>query len=423
MISINKTIWSVLFWSLIVVPVYAAPVVTELKLNGTGNNAELDPSGDWKVDIALSANEPVKWNTISICATSDSVCNRTSAVKYFTQTSNFTTSAAKSWNGQTTSKNPVANGDYKIKVTAKNEAGEETIKEFSSPVITIIAGSGSGVTSGDSNDDSTDQTSDDSDYSVFSTQVEVSSYTKSSKWQIGIGKDRSVLAGARVAFKIDDNAAASQQAIYQWSFGDGARVRGKVASHTYRHPGTYLVVVTADNRAGQEAVARVKVKVSAAKVAVSFLDSTGSVKLANKNGEEINLGSFSLTADEQKPFVFPADTIIGVGQEIVVDESISGLEFGAHLALFDPTGRVVAESGLAADKREETMVKLEQLQSSLREVQIQLAARTTSNRLAAVSAPSANPPSLAGASNTLNTIVLEREGDSLLSWLRKLFKL
>lgn len=264
---------------------------------------------------------------------------------------------------------------------------------------------------------------DDDSYSILSTQAETSAFATKKSWQIGIGKDRSVLAGARVAFKIDDNTAASQQAIYQWSFGDGARVRGKVASHTYRHPGTYLVVVTADNRAGQEAVARVKVKVSAAKVAVSFLDSTGSVKLANKNGEEINLGSFSLTADEQKPFVFPADTIIGVGQEIVVDESISGLEFGAHLALFDPTGRVVAESGLAADKREETMVKLEQLQSSLREAQIQLAARTTSNRLAAVSAPSANPPSLAEASNTLNTIVLEREGDSLLSWLRKLFKL
>jgi hypothetical protein len=267
-----------------------------------------------------------------------------------------------------------------------------------------------------------DQTSDDSDYSVFSTQAEVSSFATKKNWQIGIGKDRSVLAGSRVAFKIDDNAN-NQQAIYQWSFGDGARVRGKVASHTYRHPGTYLVVVTADNRAGQEAVARIKVKVSAPKVAVSFLDSTGSVKLANKNGEEINLGSFSLTADGQKPFVFPADTIIGVGQEIVIDESISGLAYDDYLVLFDPTGRVVAESGLAALKREEAMAKLEQLQSSLREAQTTLASTQVNQRLVAVSAPSANPPSLAEASNTPNTIVLEREGDSLLSWLRKLFKL
>ncbi len=279
-----------------------------------------------------------------------------------------------------------------------------------------------GGSSGNQSTTDADQISDGSDYSVFSTQAEVSSYAKSSKWQIGIGKDRSVLAGSRVAFKIDDNAN-NQKAIYEWSFGDGARVRGKVASHTYRHPGTYLVVVTADNRAGQEAVARVKVKVSAPKVAVSFLDLTGSVKLANKNGEEINLGSFSLIADEQKPFVFPADTIIGVGQEVVIDESISGLAHGDYLVLFDPTGRVVAESGLAALKREEATAKLEQLQSSLRETENRLAARATSNRLAAVSAPSANPPSLAEASNTLNTIVLEREGDSLLSWLRKLFKL
>ena len=276
-----------------------------------------------------------------------------------------------------------------------------------------------------SNNQSTTETEneDDDSYSILSTQAETSAFSAKKNWQIGIGKDRSVLAGSRVAFKIDDNAAASQQAIYQWSFGDGARVRGKVASHTYRHPGTYLVVVTADNRAGQEAVARVKVKVSAPKVAVSFLDLTGSVKLANKNGEEINLGSFSLIADEQKPFVFPADTIIGVGQEVVIDESISGLAHGDYLVLFDPTGRVVAESGLAALKREEATAKLEQLQSSLRETENRLAARATSNRLAAVSAPSANPPSLAEASNTLNTIVLEREGDSLLSWLRKLFKL
>ena len=280
-----------------------------------------------------------------------------------------------------------------------------------------------GGSSGNQSTTDADQISDGSDYSVFSTQAEVSSYAKSSKWQIGIGKDRSVLAGSRVAFKIDDNAN-NQKAIYEWSFGDGARVRGKVASHTYRHPGTYLVVVTADNRAGQEAVARIKVKVSAPKVAVAFLDSTGSVKLANKNGEEINLGSFSLIADEQKPFVFPADTIIGVGQEIVVDESVSGLAHSDYLVLFDPTGRVVAESGLAADKREEATAKLEQLQSHLQAAQIQLAAVTAGRRAVSASAPPLPPTAEPELSPALNrTVTLTKPDSSPLKRLLNLFKL
>jgi PKD repeat protein len=43
---------------------------------------------------------------------------------------------------------------------------------------------------------------------------------------------------------------------FSWAFGDGSLARGIVITHSYAHPGTYPVLLTATNLCGQETVER-----------------------------------------------------------------------------------------------------------------------------------------------------------------------
>jgi len=282
----------------------------------------------------------------------------------------------------------------------------------------IIAGN-----SETSDNDSNQTETEDDDYSVLSSQADAGSYTKSSKWQIGIGKDRLVLVGSRTTFKIEDSAGDKGGIIYYWSFGDGAAVRGAVASHTYRYPGVYQVVVTAKDSFGREAAARVKVKVIAPTVAVNFVDQTGSVRVSNQNGEEINLGNFQLIASDQPAFVFPANTIISVGQTIVIDQSISGLQFASQLSLLDPTGRLVAESNLAAKPKADLASQLVSLQARLLSAQHQLAA--TSFKSTGVATTKTSPALITDQepAPTERVVTLEKTSPSPLKRLLNFFKM
>ncbi len=106
--------------------------VANYKLNGKEENVRFNPSvSGGKVVIEINVNIPVKFNTIALCATGDSVCNRTTAVKYFMKTDVFTLSVSKEWDGKTSKDAIVTNGNYKIKVTMKDEAGEEINQELS----------------------------------------------------------------------------------------------------------------------------------------------------------------------------------------------------------------------------------------------------------------------------------------------------
>src|SRR3989344_3640984 len=115
--------------------VYAAPQVADYKINGKQESARFNPSRGDVVSFEIRANVPVKFNTIAVCATTDAVCNRTTAVKYFTQT-DLASLVSKEWNGKTSKDAIVSDGDYKIKVTMKNEAGEENIQELLPYIIT-----------------------------------------------------------------------------------------------------------------------------------------------------------------------------------------------------------------------------------------------------------------------------------------------
>ncbi|MEK7166062.1 MAG: hypothetical protein AAB874_04630, partial [Patescibacteria group bacterium] len=111
------------------------PQIVSYKIDGKQENARINPLRGDTVKFEISANVPVKFNTIALCSTSDTVCSRVTAVKYFTQT-DFAPTVSKEWNGKTSKDVIVQDGDYKIKVTMKDEAGQENIQELSPYIIT-----------------------------------------------------------------------------------------------------------------------------------------------------------------------------------------------------------------------------------------------------------------------------------------------
>lgn len=96
-----------------------SPTIVSVLLNGKAETVTFRAiSGkDKPLSIELTADQPVKFNTIAICSVSVN-CTRTTAVKYFTQT-DPSLSVAKNWDGKTGGSNPqvVSDGEYKISVT------------------------------------------------------------------------------------------------------------------------------------------------------------------------------------------------------------------------------------------------------------------------------------------------------------------
>lgn len=135
------------------------PQIKNYKLNGKEESVKFNPSAlgvfDGKVVIEINASVPVKFNTIALCATTDSVCNRATAVKYFTKTDTFVSSVNKEWDGKTSKGIVAEKGDYKIKVTIKDDAGTEKTQELI-PYVIRVDSSVSNVSSGSQSKSSSD---------------------------------------------------------------------------------------------------------------------------------------------------------------------------------------------------------------------------------------------------------------------------
>ncbi len=112
--------------------------IVNYKLNGKEERVKFNSSvaGD-KISIEINANVPVKFNTIALCSSNDNVCNRATAVKYFTKTDAFVPSVSKEWDGKTSKGAVVTKGDYKIKVTMKDADGIEKIQELKPYLISV----------------------------------------------------------------------------------------------------------------------------------------------------------------------------------------------------------------------------------------------------------------------------------------------
>lgn len=365
----------------------AAPNVSDLTLNGNNGNFDLNINdGNASVLINLTSSEPVKWSTIAVCAEADDACSRSTAVKYFTQTSSFTETVEKSWNGTRSSGETVAAGEYKVKATVKNEAGEETIKTFSSPLIVVVEGEAVAKTN-DGNDDENENEDDEEEdldnnddeeegeISSHSSQSRTSNVSKKSSWKIGAGRDRRVLVDALVNFKVEQTSTTVGK--YKWSFGDGAQVSGAKAAHRYSYPGVYEVVVVGKS-GDEEVVARTKVTVVEPEIKLSWREDGGLV-VENENNLEVNLGNFSLRTPAGGTYLFPTDTILSGKGKIILHPKLTHLNGTESLALKTPLDQVVAT--LPSKGEQAQALTLINLQDKLKTAQNLLAAADTAGEV------------------------------------------
>lgn len=135
-------------------------------------------------------------------------------------------------------------------------------------------------------------------------------------------------------------------ATYRWNFGDGATGVGKSVTHTYVHPGDYLVTL-AVYWGNTSRTDRLSVSVLAPNVLIESVsaDRGGFVALKNYSEREINISGWKLR-DEHSfvEFVFPENSVVLPGKTFVLASSVSGIVgTTTALTLLFPDGAVEHE--------------------------------------------------------------------------------
>ncbi len=373
--------------SLILVPgfIFAATSITEVTLNNVAASATLNINDSAaKVDLNLTASEAVKWNTLAICLVSDTTCSRSTAVKYFTSTSAFNNNIVKTWDGKNSGGSAVAVGDYKLKATIKNEAGEESIIELTDYLIKVIAGelvTGGSNNQAGSNDNNSNSSADDSSggSSAHLSSTPLSS-EKTTVWQLDLGRERQVLVDQVIPFVAKDLAGAPTDSNLIWNFGDGWSGAGRAVFHRYSRPGRYEVVVNGHSN-NKEAVARTKVTVVSAKLTLTWFDGEpGVVVVGNEQTSEINLGGLTLIASSTPQFTFSADTILSAGAKLSLDQELTKLTGKEEVILISPAGRVLATLAPSVS-RAELLAAVGKLRQDLAVTERSLALKTPAQNI------------------------------------------
>jgi hypothetical protein len=315
--------------------VFAEEYISSVSLNENQQNITINPNNGEKVSISINTNRLVKFNTIAICLDSDSLCSRTSegTVKYFTQTT-LSNNVKKDWDGKNSSGSIVNNGEYKIKITMKDEAGVESI-EFSP--FNIIINSTSIIIDDPVDDDnstttvatSTTSTSTATTTVVTQTKIryvyvsthssseDLSDYISGNSFEISAGRDRISYVGVPVIFNAKHNKK-DKRVDFTWSFGDGTSGVGQEIEHIYQNPGDYIVILNSKN-GENDAVSRANIKVLEPKL--SILKNKDGLEITNNGDYEINIGDWKIN-NINGDVMIPKDTIVGSKSKIIIPYSV-----------------------------------------------------------------------------------------------------
>ena len=156
---------------------------------------------------------------------------------------------------------------------------------------------------------------------------------------VSAGRDRLVARDALVvfdAFSETEDGEYIQANDYEWTFGDGAWARGKMVSHRYVRPGTYVVILNA-TYPNSSAVDKAMVTVFEPAVSITNVaDIKGPfVEITNKGETDINLYEWSLSDSGRGVFLFPKDTIIEKGNSVQFPNENLGLRLDGTITLND----------------------------------------------------------------------------------------
>ncbi|MFA6340970.1 MAG: hypothetical protein WCX27_01875 [Candidatus Paceibacterota bacterium] len=114
------------------------PHIISFALNGSSTDMTFDPYIGETITMDIETNEPVRFGSIAICKTLDLLCDESSAIKWFPQTDEISTTTNRIWDGKTDDDNATTTeiGEYRVRISLENVLGA-TSSEFASHSIFI----------------------------------------------------------------------------------------------------------------------------------------------------------------------------------------------------------------------------------------------------------------------------------------------
>lgn len=349
----------------------AVPQLASCNLDGALQTKTFNPNGG-TISIDIFSDQNVKFNTIAICALGDDTCSRSTSLKYFTNTSSYLQTINKVWDGKTGGSDPtlVSAGAYKIRATLANQAGEiNTPGDYCSANIIVDYSSQNTGNEENNNSTSTENNingqSDNVASSTATTTVtssntivyrtvtrylsthsgeeDLNDYSgPSSAFEATAGRERLSYINTAVAFSakhkhLKNGPSYSEKFI--WSFGDGTVAEGENVSHVYKYAGDYNVVLNAS--CGEDnSVSRTMTKIFKPNLSISKTEDY-SIAIENNGNNEINLNNWKMISSGQE-YIFPIDTIIGVGNNIVFSKDYTKISSeNTDVLLLDPSGKTI----------------------------------------------------------------------------------
>jgi len=195
-------------------------------------------------------------------------------------------------------------GEHTIRVKI---TGRETGKTFTAEQKILISDTVEAASSNTSEEDE-----DSSDVSSHSGASSVSEFTSKSGYKVDAGRERMATVNTKIRFEASASLGETneQHVSFRWSFGDGTYAIGKVASHTYKFPGEYIVVLNS-SRGESRATSRTEVTVIDPKITFEEIKegNSGFVEIKNNSESEINIGGWTLRSGDEM-LVLASDTII-----------------------------------------------------------------------------------------------------------------
>jgi hypothetical protein len=150
------------------------------------------------------------------------------------------------------------------------------------------------------------------------------------------GEDKVVLAGVSVQFSgqaLGNKKEPLQNAVFQWTFGDGSSGSGKNVSHKYQFPGKYIVSLNVSNgeysQGDNSVVSVISPKLIIEKVIEGH---EGYVEVRNGSEMEVDISGIILRKGDYF-FAFPKATIISSKSSVKFPNSITKLESGGLASL------------------------------------------------------------------------------------------
>lgn len=169
-------------------------------------------------------------------------------------------------------------------------------------------------------------------------------------------KDTSIPAGAPVEFSLKTRSLDGMQFVrgnFFWNMGDGTErqyFKADSFTHTYTHPGTYIVSVryfkTMFEGIDPDATDKITITVYEPTVTIQSIHPDGSVELKNTSSQEVELSGWQLKDAFGKSFIIPEGTFIAANKIVTFDGKRLRLRSGPGTVLMTPNNATASSYAL-----------------------------------------------------------------------------